>query len=185
MALTLKFHVTREEKLEEHKLPIMLDHPWHLTASAVVVAAGHILMVHHKRIGAWLPPGGHPHGGELPHQTAVRETLEETGVAVKVVSEPLPESSDSQAFFLPQPLCTHLVYANEKGSSLYHLDVAYLCQPVQPVLAGQQLPAPSKVEEVHCARWFDLSAIGTDIVLAKNVEGIIALALAKLGAGKA
>jgi 8-oxo-dGTP pyrophosphatase MutT (NUDIX family) len=111
----------------------------------------------------------------------VRETLEETGVLVKVVSEPLPSSGDQEAFFLPQPLCMQAVYAKEKGNAVYHLDAAYLCEPVEPVMDTADLPPLRRTEEVNAVRWLDLSAIGDDVPLAKNVAGIIALALAKLG----
>lgn len=158
----------------------MLDLPWHLTASAVVIARGHILLVHHKRIGAWLPPGGHLLDGEMPHQAALRETLEETGVPVRVVTEPRPASADQEAFFLPQPLCMHAVYAAEKAGTVYHLDVAFLCLPEGDVGAATGLPPLKQTGEVNAVRWLDLSATGT-VNLAKNVPDIIELALAKLG----
>jgi 8-oxo-dGTP pyrophosphatase MutT (NUDIX family) len=173
----LKFHAHRPEKLDSQVLPNMFDVPWHLTASAVVIVDRHILLIHHKRIGAWLPPGGHLQPAELPHLAAIRETLEETGVSVKVVCEPLPASSDPQAFFLPQPLCMHGVFAQEKGESVYHVDCAYLCLPEG--LAESTLPELTVNDEVDGARWHRLSAIH-EISLAKNVEGIVALALAKL-----
>src|ERR1700728_4814961 len=57
-------------------------HKKHFTASAVVMEQSHILLVHHRRIGAWLPPGGHIEENELPHQAAIRETKEETGIDI-------------------------------------------------------------------------------------------------------
>src|SRR5271168_4512573 len=100
--------------------------PNHFTASGIVIELGHILMVHHQRIGAWLPPGGHIEEGEYPHDACVREVFEETGLKVEVLSEPTPETGRSDAFFPPQPLCLHIVKATEKGSDCFHLDLAYM-----------------------------------------------------------
>src|SRR5271156_4090897 len=84
--------------------------PNHFTASGIVIELDHILLVHHRRIGAWLPPGGHIEEHELPHETAIRETKEETGVDICPLnldsgseqSPPLlPISTNENAFFLP------------------------------------------------------------------------------------
>ncbi|MGH9551486.1 MAG: NUDIX hydrolase [Terriglobales bacterium] len=170
---------TPGELLAPHTLPSLADQPWHFTASAVVIAAGHILLVHHKRIGAWLPPGGHFIGNELPHQAAVREALEETGVAVEVVTESVPPSDDPEAFFCHQPLCIHGVHAVEKGNAVYHLDIAYLCLPAQ-MTEGEALPPITTTDEVHAAVWCPLDRL-EDLPLARNVPEIVALALEKLG----
>ncbi|MCC6475297.1 MAG: NUDIX domain-containing protein, partial [Burkholderiales bacterium] len=104
-----------------------LEH--HFTASGVVLAGDHILLVYHRRIQAWLPPGGHIEDFEMPHEAAVREVFEETGVEVEIVGEPLPETGDPDAFFLKHPLCLHAVRAFEGGRDLYHVDIAYFCVP--------------------------------------------------------
>lgn len=115
--------------METHFLPERHKIPQHFTASGVVIARAHILLVHHKRIGAWLPPGGHIDPGELPHEAAAREVLEETGVEVDVLSELLPDTGNADAFFTHSPLCIHMVRAFEQGQDLYHVDLAYLCRP--------------------------------------------------------
>lgn len=54
----------------------------HTTASAVVVDRGtaSVLLVLHKKMGVWVFPGGHVDPDEAPHETAVREVREETGI---------------------------------------------------------------------------------------------------------
>jgi 8-oxo-dGTP pyrophosphatase MutT (NUDIX family) len=154
--------------------------PQHFTASAVVIANDHILLVHHRRIAAWLPPGGHIEEKEMPHEAAVREVYEETGVAVEVLSEPLPETGDPEAFFLPAPLCFQGVKAVERGVELYHLDLAYLCRPARGVYAsGSELPALSSGPDVKEACWVKLSELSR-WNLAKNVTEIVATAKTRL-----
>lgn len=41
---------------------------------------GKLLLIHHKRLQKWLPPGGEMHEGETPLECAVRELKEETGL---------------------------------------------------------------------------------------------------------
>ena len=50
----------------------------------IVVRNGRVLLVRNRR-GLWSTPGGHLDFGESPDICAVRETLEETGVAVSNV----------------------------------------------------------------------------------------------------
>ncbi|MGM0616706.1 MAG: NUDIX hydrolase [Actinomycetota bacterium] len=68
-------------------LPAPLDEhadPTHVTGSAIVLAEDHRILLHrHKRLGRWLQPGGHLDVGETPWDAAVRETLEETGLATR------------------------------------------------------------------------------------------------------
>jgi 8-oxo-dGTP pyrophosphatase MutT (NUDIX family) len=58
--------------------------PAHVTASAVVLdPRRQVVLLHlHRRLGRWLQPGGHIELAERPEDAAVRETLEETAVAV-------------------------------------------------------------------------------------------------------
>jgi 8-oxo-dGTP pyrophosphatase MutT (NUDIX family) len=56
-----------------------------VTSSAVVLDPdrGVVLLHLHRRLGRWLQPGGHIEPDERPEDAAVRETREETAVAVR------------------------------------------------------------------------------------------------------
>jgi 8-oxo-dGTP pyrophosphatase MutT (NUDIX family) len=151
--------------------------PNHFTASGIVIEFDHILLVHHKGIGAWLPPGGHIEAGEYPHEACVREVFEETGLKVDVLSTPMPVTVSNDAFFPPQPLCLHIVKAAEKGTDCFHLDLAYICRATPALLC---LPILSP--DGHECRWVELNLL-SELVLAKNVTELVQLALAKYQAG--
>jgi 8-oxo-dGTP pyrophosphatase MutT (NUDIX family) len=87
--------------------------PAHVTASAIVLDPHHrVVLLHlHRRLGRWLQPGGHVEPGERPEDAAVRETLEETGVAARHPSD--------------GPLIVHLdEHPGPDGH--VHLDLRYL-----------------------------------------------------------
>ena len=42
---------------------------------------GAVLLIHHRRLGTWLPVGGELEAGESPFDAAQRELLEETGLS--------------------------------------------------------------------------------------------------------
>lgn len=150
----------------------------HFTASAVVIFQSHILLVDHKRIGAWVPPGGHIHDSELPHETAIRETKEETDLDVSISIDYLPDSAKKEAFFLPQPLAIHAVQALEKTEILYHVDFAYLCRVEHNSQAG--LPKLKFSDELNNASWIELDKL-EKIPLANNVLELLSLAKKTLG----
>jgi len=63
--------------------------PTHVTSSAVVLdpTSRRVLLHLHRRLDRWLQPGGHLEPGERPEDAAIRETLEETGIAVRHPSD--------------------------------------------------------------------------------------------------
>jgi len=84
------------------------------TASGYLIHEGKILLVKHKLLGVWLPPGGHIDldKNELPHQAAEREFWEETAVKVEAINHGFfPEVRTSQ--FIPTPICVNLHWINQ------------------------------------------------------------------------
>ena len=58
-----------------------------LAATVFVAWRGRLLLHRHRKLGMWLPCGGHVEPHELPDDAAVREVLEEAGVRVELVGE--------------------------------------------------------------------------------------------------
>jgi 8-oxo-dGTP pyrophosphatase MutT (NUDIX family) len=104
----------------------------HLTASAVVIGRRGTVLHVHRRTGAWLQPGGHIDEGEPPWDAARRETVEETGLAVRH-----PDGG--------QVLVHVDVHPAPRGH--VHLDLRYL------LIAPDDDPCPGEGESPE-ARWF-------------------------------
>ena len=59
----------------------------HFTATAYVLKEDKTLLIYHKKLQKWLPPGGHVEENETPVEAAKRETLEETGLEIEIIKD--------------------------------------------------------------------------------------------------
>src|SRR5258708_19203529 len=57
------------------------------TVATFVVRDETVLLLWHRKLQMWLPPGGHIEPNELPDEAAVREVAEEAGIEVELVGE--------------------------------------------------------------------------------------------------
>lgn len=107
----------------------------HVTGSAVVVGVRGTVLHRHKRLGLWLQPGGHVDAGEIPSETALRETLEETGLTAEH----------------PAGRATLVHVDVHRAGAHLHLDLRYL------LVAGDGDPVPGPGESQAVA-WFTWKA---------------------------
>ena len=125
----------------------------HLTASAVVMSAegDRVLLLHHRKLDRWLQPGGHGDPGETSGEAvALREALEETGLAGLALHPAAPR---------PLDVDVHDISARPDEPAHQHLDLRYL------VMAPREAGLRRSVEETNDLRWFswdELPALGLD-----------------------
>ena len=72
-------------RMAEHPVPEPGQVLRHFTVAVFVVHEGRVLLHYHRKLGKWLPPGGHIEQNELPDEAAVREVVEETGIRARLV----------------------------------------------------------------------------------------------------
>jgi 8-oxo-dGTP pyrophosphatase MutT (NUDIX family) len=130
-------------------LDILLTMDRVLVASIYVVRDAKVLLVRHKELDRWLAPGGHLLPGETPHECAVREAREETGVTAEVISVGLTGRRYDQAgvVMLPTPLAVQL---EDIRDGLQHIDLVYAGRTSQIDLVPLEA-------EVSDARWAGLA----------------------------
>jgi len=77
----------------------------HLTGSGFVVdhTRTRVLLLHHRKLGRWLQPGGHGEGELHPRAVALREIAEETGLGAGDL-EPFPHDKllDVDVHLIPE-----------------------------------------------------------------------------------
>lgn len=76
------------------------------------------LLVHHKKMGTWVQPGGHVEINESPEEAAIREVFEETGLEIKILGERKPRNCD---YILPLA-----IQKNEVTDKHIHMDFVYV-----------------------------------------------------------
>lgn len=136
---------------ERHALDRRETMPGHATTSAFVLSPDHeqILLIDHVVIGRWLQPGGHYEPAASFHDSALREAVEETGVAGPIL-HPWHRGSD-----LPFSIDSHDVPGNPRRNEPPHIhhDLQYLfiADPASPLIAQE--------EEVHAAAWKPIAAL--------------------------
>lgn len=106
--------------------------PGHVTASGIVYHAEKLLLINHPHLHQWMPPGGHLDEGESPEQAAMREVMEETGMACSI--HPWHQTS-----MHPLDIDLHTIGANTaKGEpEHWHCDFRYLLTLGSECSAGE------------------------------------------------
>jgi ADP-ribose pyrophosphatase YjhB (NUDIX family) len=118
------------------------------TATTFVVHEARTLLLLHRKLGKWFPPGGHIDPHELPDQAALREVREESGLEVELMAQ---SRWLGAVQVLPQPYCI-LLETISPGHQ--HIDLIYFAR----VRGGSLAPAE---REAHAARWFTWDELGS------------------------
>ncbi|MBX9694605.1 MAG: NUDIX domain-containing protein, partial [Cyanobacteria bacterium] len=97
----------------------------HLTASTLLINTNDhkVLLVYHKFLRLWLPPGGHLDVDEVPVDGALRELREETGIENATIHMWHASSG------VPIDIDSHHIPLNDiknEGEHFHH-DFQYLC----------------------------------------------------------
>ncbi len=112
-------------------------------ASVFIVDGGKVLLVHHKKMGMWLPPGGHINENELPAECAVREAKEETGLDIEIVGK---EEHYERVIVMVHP---KIVQLEDIEPGHQHIDLIYFAK-----LKDKTQEISEEDEGVNAVRWF-------------------------------
>jgi len=129
-----------------------MPHPTRdFTSTTFVVQGSRTLLILHRKIGKWFPPGGHIDPHELPCEAAVREVREETGLEVELLSE---RSQLGDVGVLSRPECI-LLEPIQDGHE--HVDLIYFAR----VVGGAMNVS---VDEADDWRWCSLEDLDDPVI---------------------
>ena len=159
-------------------VPLIFMHK-HFTATAFIIdSKRRTLLLWHKRLGRWMPPGGHIDDDETPEDAARRECKEETGLDVEIAGETsnnLFAGNPEEGSMLKKPIALLLenipesVERNEPAHQ--HMDFLYIARPIDE----SQMIALAE-EEGREIRWFtkrEIEALDEHSEIFANVKTYI------------
>ena len=77
-----------------------------ITATVYVINQGRVLLHQHKKYKTWFPLGGHIEADEFPHEAAIREVKEESGLDIRLLETELaPQIELARVERVPAPFC--------------------------------------------------------------------------------
>jgi ADP-ribose pyrophosphatase len=129
----------------------------HFTATVYIVEGDATALHAHEELGIRIPPGGHIDRDELPHEAALREVYEETGLEPALLSE-RPELQIPAGTSLPQPqyqLLYDVTVDNDGNVSHQHIDHIYFA-----VVHSRQIdPQGENEADPSVWQWYDREAL--------------------------
>lgn len=139
---------------EGHTLESRETYPGHITTSAIILApdGAQTLLIDHKTLKRWLQPGGHYEPADLFWHSAMREAVEETGIA-GLSLHPWHEGRD-RPFIIDSHDVPGKTSRGERPHVHHDLQFLFVADPAA-VLSAQ-------LDEVAAARWHPVKAL-TDI----------------------
>jgi len=140
--------------------------PGHFTASAFVLSPDRrdLVLIHHKKLGIWVQPGGHVEPADADLLGAARrEVEEEVGLSDL---EPLANAGGSPVFDVD----IHLIPARKADPAHEHFDVRFAF-----VAKTRELVHSEEVADLRWVPLADVAQLGTDESVLRAVRKLRAL----------
>lgn len=124
------------------------------TTSVYIIDNDRVLLIQHKKLNKWLPPGGHLESNETPPEAARREVKEETGLDICFVAQEnvWVQRWNASSFERPYMCLLEEIPPFQDQPAHQHVDFVYLAKPIGGELLHNE-------EETHAIRWFSLEEI--------------------------
>jgi len=150
------------------------------TATCYVLHEDKLLLIFHKKHKKWLPPGGHIEPNEIPHEAALREVKEETGLDVELIAQEnvwIEERFNSKSIPRPYLCLLEEIPAHKDTPPHQHIDFIY----VSRMKEGSKL---QEVDEVDGALWFsqeEIKMLQADVDIFLDTQEVACHILDKVG----
>ena len=137
--------------------------------SAYIVNKGKVLLVHHIKLKAWLPIGGHIEEGEIPEVALNREAMEEAGIEIEIIGKRDQHGGDDRVRILKTP---HHIQLEEIDGVHQHIDLIFFART-------KNQNVKLKTDEHHDIKWFGENDLDSEDITA-NVIYYAKLALKEI-----
>lgn len=142
----------------------------HFTATTIIVHKEKVLLHLHKKLGIWIPVGGHIDRDELPQEAALREIKEETGLTVELYNPDRQiDVGDVQQLFRPM----HILL-EDINQFHQHIDFIYYASAKSNKVSPQN-------GETNNLKWFTADEVKELEGAPENVKALSSEAIELLG----
>lgn len=102
------------------------------TASVYLIENQKVLLIYHRKLEKWLPPGGHLEENETPDEAARREVKEETGLEFEYINQNGLEINCWNAKSIQHPYLCLLeeIPAYRELPAHQHVDFVFVGKPI-------------------------------------------------------
>ena len=145
----------------------------HFTSTTFVVFDGRTLLHFHKSLKMWLPPGGHIERDELPHECAVREVREETGLDVVLAEDSGRVNGGITKVGVTELPSPRYILLEDINPHHQHIDLIWFAR----ARTGELSPGMGECTRI---RWFDLGDIDSSSELTEDIRVLAREALKEL-----
>ena len=124
------------------------------TATVYIIEQERVLLILHRKLNKWLPPGGHLDPNETPAEGARREAREETGIEIEFIRQEniWIERWNASSFERPYLCLIEKIPPYKDVAAHQHIDFIYLARPVGGV-------EKQNSDEIDGMRWFTLEEV--------------------------
>lgn len=124
------------------------------TATVYILENKKVLLIHHRKLQKWLPPGGHMNPNETPAEAACREAEEETGLEISLITKEniWINKWNAKSFERPYLCLLEEIPSFNNEPAHQHVDFIYIARPV-----GGQLR--ENLEETSGIHWFTMEEV--------------------------
>lgn len=124
------------------------------TSTVFIIDNDRVLLIFHRKLQKWLPPGGHMNANETPPEAAKREAFEETGLEIAFIRQEniWVQHWNASSFERPYLCLLEEVPAFGDKPAHQHIDFIYLAYTVGGKIVRNET-------ETDGIRWFSLEEI--------------------------
>lgn len=131
------------------------------TATVYIInAQQQVLLIYHRKLKKWLPPGGHLDPNEIPSEAACREAREETGLEIELIPQENVWVENWNAKSFPRPYLCLLEQIPAFGNTPahQHIDFIYIGRPIR----GEEKQNSVEIDGMRWFVWKEIQALQPD-----------------------